>query len=215
MNLSWQEGRDLEMRLWETGRTFATENIGSYQTDQMAQSMENISLLYWKKFQDWPVQWSFGIQWMKEQWERTHFTVLGNSVDDVLGLSEKGKPQGGLREELSNIGFPLGLRMRWGTVFFVEGEALWSFLLDPSDVFLGSSPNSGFTHDLSILIGANLKKWTFSTGWLQHAHHMAAPVSGLGKRLNGGVKAPEGIWVAWPENEVLFQGLILQMTYRF
>ena len=132
-----------------------------------------------------------------------------------MNLSSEGKPQGGLREELSNLGIPLGLKLRAGERFFLEGEALWSFLLDPSDVFLGSSPNSGFTYDLELSCGWNLGRWSFSLGGLRHFHHMASPVSSEGKRLNGGALAPEGIWVAWPENETIFQGLLLQAAYRF
>ncbi|MBI4055746.1 MAG: hypothetical protein HY402_06430 [Elusimicrobia bacterium] len=213
--LSWEEEKSLELRLLESGRSFATERVGDYQTDQMSQSMENLSLLYSQPLAEWPLRWLAGVQWIKEQWERTRFIVQGNSVDSALDLSSEGKPQGGLREELSNLGLPLGARMRWGRTFFLEGEALWGFLLDPSDIFLGSAPYSGFSYDLEIALGWESPKWRISLGALRHFHHMASPASSEGKKLEGGTLAPEGVWVAWPENETLFQGILLQAAYRF
>ncbi|GEM_PF-4041061 len=212
----------IDFNALQAGRTRAEETVGTYQQSVLSLSVSSWQLVAEREL--WNSKKSFfaglvGIGVLSNQFERSrNIYINGTNVDSNLGLSPEGTSRSGVRTAVDNFALPLGARMRFSLSprVFNETVLTYSFLMDLTDFFQGSSPFSGWATQAKSVLGWNVtEELELYVGFYGLVDHVMAPTGQGGLRLNGGPSAPEGVYVLWQVNEVHLATALLGLGYRF
>lgn len=212
----------IDLRAVQFGRTLALERVGNYQSAPMRISVQAWQLVAERDLASGPNGFLAGMAGMgvvTNQFERSrHILINGVDVSSEVGLDPSGTQRSGIRVSIENFALPLGARWQqfWSPSMYTETVLNYSFLMDLTDVFSGSSPFSGWASQARVMLGWKLgSSWEVFGGGIGYVNHMAAPTGQGGLRLRGGPQAPEGIYVLWQENEVRMSAAFLGVGFSF